>query len=94
MAWLYAHSTCSPQGRMAVSPGDNTLALKAHVGCGRLPLSLASSDEAEGPPSERWVSPRPSEDCRPPGSSSLFFHTRVLSRKARINGLFLTNFLL
>lgn len=67
VAWLYAHSTRSPLGRVAVSPGDNTLALKAHVGCGRLPLSLASSDEAEGLPSEKPGVSMPLQGPQPTG---------------------------
>lgn len=90
-AWLYARSTSSPLGQMAVSSGDTcvdtALALKAQVGCGRLPMSVASPDDAEAcPPRSRGLHASPRSPAH--RGAPLYSPTAVLPQKARVVGFF------
>lgn len=90
-AWLYARSTSSPLGQMAVSSGDTcvdaALALKAQVGCGRLPVSIASPDDAEAcPPRSRGLHASPRSPAH--RGAPLYSPTAVLPQKARVVGFF------
>lgn len=91
VAWLYAHSTSSPLGQTAVSSGDTyvgaALALKARVGCGRLPVSVASLGDAEACPARsRGLRASPRSPAH--RGAPLYSPTAVLPRKARVVGLF------